>query len=131
MGETAMPSGLEATIDEAILRLAELRSTRIARQQTRIDEEDPDDLRALAALTIDVARVIDPLFQEIAYQAGLSSRSGASEHARLVIDAIEGNLDYELVSAAEKIEDERAVRFDAQREEWGTLNHAQQLGRVV
>ena len=74
-----------------------------------LDEDDPDDLEALAALTLDIARALDPIFHEIAYQGGIGSRSRASAHAAYVLNAVEGNLDFELRDRAERIIASRGI----------------------
>lgn len=135
---TDRPTALQATIDDMISKLMSLRSEPVVCKCDFLDE-DPDDLRDLSKLTKEAARICDPFFHEIAYQGGLSSRSGASERANIVTDAIEGNLDFELRELADMREAERAENaaaearahgkeprsFDPSREH-STLNHAQQ-----
>lgn len=101
------PIALASTIDDMIARLVALRLSPIV-QNDAIWEDNPDHLRALSHLANDFARVCDPLFHEIAFQGGLSSRSGASEHANLVTDAIaENGLAFELSHRADEIEESR------------------------
>ena len=102
-----MPTTLASTIDDMIARLVALRLSPIV-QNDAIWEDQPADLRALSQLVNDAARLCDPLFHEIAYQGGLASRSGASEHANLVTDAIaENGLAFELSHRADEIEESR------------------------
>ena len=98
----ATTSDLQDVLEEAIGRLSTLRAAGIA-ARIFLDEEDHDDLEALAALTLAIARAIDPIFHEIAYQGGVGSRSRASPHAAYVSSAVEGNLDFELRDRAEGI----------------------------
>jgi hypothetical protein len=95
-------SDLQDVLGTAIGRLSALRAGGIA-GALFLDEDDPDDIEALAALCLDVARTIDPIFHEIAYRGGLGSRSQASAHAAYVSSAIAGNLDFELRERAELI----------------------------
>lgn len=138
----ATPTPLQATIDDMIAKLVSLRHENVVKSK-KIFEDNPDDLRDLSQLVKDAARICDSLFHEIAYQGGLSSRSGASEHANIVTDAIDGMLEFELRDRADTIEQERSDNaaaeardhgkeprsFDPQRA-WGTLNHVLQFGRV-
>lgn len=132
------PTSLQATIDDMIAKLVSLRSEPVVCKRDFLDEE-PDDLRDLSKLTKDVARICDPFFHEIAYQGGLSSRSGASPHANLVTDAIDGNLEFELRELADMREAERAENAAAEaraygkeprsldpQKAWGTMNHQMQ-----
>ena len=98
----APTSDLQDVLDEAVERLAALRMSAIARKAF-VDEDDPDDLVALAALTLDIARALDPIFHEISYRGGVGSRSRASAHAAMVTNAVEGNLDFELRDRAERL----------------------------
>jgi hypothetical protein len=135
---TDRPTALQATIDDMIAKLVSLRSEPVVCKCDFLDEE-PDDLRDLSKLTKDAARICDPFFHEIAYQGGLSSRSGASPHANIVTDAIMGNLEFELRELADQRETERCDNaaaearahgkepktFDPSREH-STLNGCQQ-----
>ena len=76
-------SDLQDVLDEAADRLSALRMSAIVRKAF-LDEDDPDDLAALAALTLDIARALDPIFHEISYRGGIGSRSRASAHAAIV-----------------------------------------------
>jgi hypothetical protein len=106
-------SNLQNVLAEAIDRLAALRESGLARKHF-LNEDDPDDLEGLAAVMLDIAGALDPLFHEIAYQGGLGSRSRASVHAAYVSNAVEGNLDFELRDRAERI---RASRGTADPDE--------------
>lgn len=132
------PTALQATIDDMIAKLVSLRSEQVVCERDFLDE-DPDNLRDLSKLAKDAARICDALFHEIAYQGGLSSRSGASPHANIVTDAIDGNLEFELRELADQREAERDENaaaearahgkeprtFDPSREH-STLNGCQQ-----
>lgn len=98
----AATSDLQDVLEEAIARLATLETNPIA-DKAFIDEDDPDDLAALAALTLDIADALDPIFHEIAYRGGVGSRSRASAHAAYVTNAVEGNLDFDLRDRAERM----------------------------
>lgn len=89
-------------------RLTALSGSDVARK-IFLDEDDPDDLALLAALTLDVAGALDPIFHEIAYQGALGSRSSASAYAAVVTTALAGNLDFELRDRADRIADRRCA----------------------
>jgi hypothetical protein len=95
-------SDLQDVLGTAIERLSALRSGGIA-AALFLDEDDADDIEALAVLCLEIARALDPIFHEIAYRGGLGSRSRASIHAAYVSTAIAGNLDFELRERAESI----------------------------
>jgi hypothetical protein len=98
----APTSDLQDVLDEAADRLSALRMSTIARKAF-LDDDDSDDLAALATLTLDIARALDPVFHEISYRGGVGSRSRASSYAAVVTNAVEGNLDFELRDRAERI----------------------------
>jgi hypothetical protein len=115
-------TGIQAEIDATIERLVEMRSWDACTRA--LCDDEPAELRALADLAKSVADAFDPLLQRIAYAAGVSSLSGASEHARITFIAIDGNLLDAITSRAERIEEQRAPRED-QRAEHSTLSHRQ------
>jgi hypothetical protein len=117
-------TSLQATIDKMIADLNGLRSDPIV-QERMISEDNAAHLRELSQLTKDAARICDAIFHEIAYQGGLSSRSGASPHAIIVTDAIAGNLEFELRDRADDIEEGRRSEAAGSREH-STLNGCQQ-----
>jgi hypothetical protein len=120
-------TGIQAEIDATIARLLEMRSWDACTRA--LCDDEPRELRALADLARAVADTFDPLLQRIAYAAGVSSLSGASEHTRITFIAIDGNLLAEITSRADRIEEDRAPRED-QRAEHSTLNaHQQGIGR--
>lgn len=98
----AATSDLQDVLDEAVERLAALRMGAIA-CKAFVDEDDCGDLAALALLTLDIARALDPIFHEISYRGGIGSRSRASAHAAVVTNAVEGDLDFELRDRAERL----------------------------
>jgi hypothetical protein len=102
----APTSDLQDVLGEAAERLSALRMSMIARKAF-VDEDDCEDLAALASLTLDIARVLDPIFHEISYRGGIGSRSRANAYAAVVTTAVEGNLDFELRDRAERIADWR------------------------
>lgn len=99
---SAPTSDLQDVLGEAADRLAALRMSAIARQAF-LNEDSPDDLSALAALTLDIAHALDPIFHDISYLGGIGSRSRASAHAAIVSEAVTGNLDFELRDRAERL----------------------------
>lgn len=120
------PTGLQAEIDALIAHLVALRLRPVVAE--RPDEDNPADLRALAELLKDAARAVDPLFQRIAKDAGLTSMSGGSHYVDLVSNFAADSLLGEIAALANKIEDERAEGSESQaardRRENGTLSHA-------
>ena len=131
--ETSLPTflaparrtGLQSAVDDTIARLVALRACWPC-DESMLSEDNPEDLRGLSEFACASARACDGLFQEIAYQGGLSSRSGASPHANIVTCAIDGQLEYELRERAETIEADAPSPAECDRRDHGTLNHAQQ-----
>jgi hypothetical protein len=115
-------TGIQAEIDATIERLVALRSWDACTRS--LCDDEPRELRALADLARAAADAFDPLLQRIAYTAGVSSLSGASEHARIVFRAIEDDMCAEISARAERLEEDRAPRED-QRAEHSTINHRQ------
>ena len=115
-------TGIQAEIDATIERLVALRSWDACTRS--LCDDEPRELRALADLAKSAADAFDPLLQRIAYTAGISSLSGASEYARVAFTAIDGNLLDAITSRAERLEEAAAPRED-QRAEHSTINHRQ------
>ncbi len=110
-----MATQLQAQIDEAIRKLTALRnSTFVSR---RINENDADHMDDLRDVTLRLGEINDPLFQACAYHAGLTSMSGASEYARIVTDALEGNLEWQIGQRAEELREPDADILREMRDE--------------
>ena len=115
------PTGLQAVLDSTIAKLVALRGEHPCNDHA-LFEDHPQSLRDLAGLARDGARIFDGFFHEIAFQGGLSSRSGASPHANLVTCAIDGDLPFELIERAEELEADEDSRAVIDRREHGTLD---------
>ena len=115
-------TGMQQAIDDAIGHLVAARLSPICR--SAVDENDPEDLRALAELAAKLAAKLDPLFFAIAVEGGLATAATPEGHETYVTDAIAGMLDFELNSAADAIDNE-SIRTDFA--EHSTLNHRQQF----
>ena len=115
-------TGIQAEIDATIERLVALRSWDACTRA--LCDDEPAELRALADLAKSAARACDTLFQRIAFNAGLSSMSGASPFVGLVSAGIEDDLLGGINARIERIEEDRAPRED-ENEQHSTLNHRQ------
>lgn len=119
-------TGFQREIDATIAALVEIRQRQSV--ANGFDEDNADSLRCLAGAVKDTARVVDPLFHRLAYEAGLGSLSNASKWASLVTDYALEDLLGEIEARAMKIEDERGGESQETRDrrEHSTLNHRQQ-----
>jgi hypothetical protein len=102
-------TSLQSTIDDVIARLVALRQSAVVSEP--IFDDDPTQLLPLRQFAITAARAIDPLFHEVAYLAGLAHVScdlETSEHARIVSEAVNGDLEWEIQKRAESMAAERA-----------------------
>ena len=116
-------TGLQQALDDAISHMVAARLSSIC--QTIVDENDPDHLRALADLAAKLAAKLDPLFFEIACHGGLATAAKPDGHETYVTDAVAGNLDFELMREAGRIEESFGFRSDFA--EHSVLNHRQQF----
>lgn len=73
--------------------------------------DDPDSLLDLSSLSYSIAHALDPIFKEISELAQLENKYGKNEYQRVVSDAIEGNLDFDLARKAEKISNDRKIQI--------------------
>jgi len=118
-------TGFALAFDDLIAHMVELRLRPIVVES--VDENSPADLRALVDLTKYAARAMDALLQRCAYEAGLTSMSGASEYVGIVSDAVADELLPVITARADKIEDERGGESQSaiDRREHSTINKTQ------
>ena len=97
-----MQSSLADAIDEHIACLVALRQSAIV-QELHPDPLDPDHLRRLAELEVEMYLAQDSVHHQIARAAGMYDR----EYILPISDALQGNLDFELRDKADRLEEER------------------------
>jgi hypothetical protein len=96
------PTALQRALIHAAHELLNISIEPICRKAFIADDE-PGDLRALADLSLIIAKACDGVFEMIAHEARFEDLRQTPTH-----DAIDGNFDYILRRMARRLEDEAA-----------------------
>lgn len=119
------PTPLQQRLDTLIDRLRELRPTIICCAPD-INDDSASDLRWLKLLALDLADAMDPVFTQIASDAGLCSRQGAVGYSDTVSRAIGDELGAELEVKRRQREQWERSRPEFSRASHGTLSKREQ-----